>query len=287
MGAIRPGAMIILAARPSMGKTSLAMNIVDKVARGHGTNAPPSAVGVFSLEMSCDDLVMRMLCTEASVSMKKAREGYVGTNSDAHRRLIEAASVLSKASIFLDDSAGLDVTELRARARRMRQKHDVKLIVVDYLQLLHHKDTARQGRQQETASISGVLKAMAKELSVPVLVLSQLSRAPDAREEGRPRLSDLRDSGSIEQDADMVLLLRRPCRLRAGSEKMSEQEKRDREDSRLAIVELAKNRNGPTCEAIRLNFEEEFTRFDDRADNFGADEGPGVGSGDMEEGPSQ
>lgn len=278
MGSMRPGNMMILAARPSMGKTSLAMNIVDKVARGHGTGVPPAAVGMFSLEMSRDDLVMRMLCTEARVSMAKVREGYLASRSDEHRRLIEAADVLSKARIFLDDSAGLDVLELKARARRMRQKHDVRLIVVDYLQLLHHKDAARQGRQLETAAISGALKGMAKELGIPVIVLSQLSRAPDAREEGRPRLSDLRDSGSLEQDADVVLLLRRPCRIKAGSERdLSEDEKRDRQDARLAIIDLAKNRNGPTRDDIKMNFEEEFTRFDDRAENYGAD-----GAGEQE-----
>ena len=164
--------------------------------------------------------------------------------------------MLTKAQMFLDDTGGLDVMELRARARRMKKKHDIQLIIVDYLQLLHAKEYARQGRQIETAYISGNLKAMAKELRVPVMVLSQLSRAPEQRDKlGKPKLSDLRDSGAIEQDADVVCMLRRPC-------KYPDDEEAD--DKMLAVVEVVKQRNGPTGVA-RLNFEEEFVRFRDRA----------------------
>lgn len=264
LSGLRPGNMIVLAARPSMGKTSLVMNIAEKVTCGHIPGGEPAAVGVFSLEMSREDMVMRMLCSHARVSMHRIRQGYLSSKgkSDEHGRLVVAADVLGKAPLFLDDSPGLDITELRARARRMKQKHGVRMIIIDYLQLLHSREHARQGRQFEIAEVSGNIKAMAKELSVPVIVLSQLSRAPEAREVGKPRLSDLRDSGSIEQDADIVLLLRRPCKY---------PEDPDHEDRRLAVIDIAKNRNGPAYDGIRLNFEEDITRFEDRAEEHGVD----------------
>ncbi len=252
---LRPGEMSVLAARPSMGKTSLAMNIAEHVALG--TKDPDSksrAVGIFSLEMSWFSLVQRMLCCRAEIPGFQLAQGYV--SDDFHRRLVQAASVLQKARIVMDDTGGLDVMELRARARRMRKKYGIELVVVDYLQLLNCREYARQGRQLETAAISSNLKAMAKELNLPVLVLSQLSRAPEQRsdKDGRPKLSDLRDSGAIEQDADVVLMLRRPCKY-PGSE--------NHEDTTLAIVDVAKQRNGPTGE-VMLNFEDRFTRFRDR-----------------------
>ena len=260
---MRPSEMIVLAARPSMGKTALAMNIAENVALGVGDpDRKPHAVGVFSLEMSHDALVMRMLCSHAEVPSRNLQQGYLSKAN--HGKLIQAASVLQKAPVYLDDTGGLDVLELRARARRMKIKHGIELVVIDYLQLLHSKEYARQGRQLETAKISGDRKAMAKELKVPVLVLSQLSRAPEQRDKsGRPKLSDLRDSGAIEQDADVVCMLRRPSRY-PGEEHA--------DDSLLAILDVAKQRNGPTGE-LMLNFEEEYVRFRDRAhgvdENFG------------------
>ena len=167
---------------------------------------------------------------------------------------MQAASVLSKAPVYLDDTGGLDVLELRARARRMKKRYRIELLVIDYLQLLHYRELARQGRQLETAGISGHLKAMAKELKVPVLVLSQLSRAPEQRDKlVKPKLSDLRDSGAIEQDADVVCMLRRPCKYEDDEEK---------DDTTLAVLDVAKQRNGPTGE-VRLYFEEDYTRFGD------------------------
>jgi replicative DNA helicase len=250
---LRQSEMIVLAARPSMGKTSLAMNIAENIALGAKTPDKTSRpVGIFSLEMSQESLVLRMLCSHAGVSAFHLSGGFAP--KDDHAKLVNAASVLSKAPIYLDDTAGLDILELRARARRMKKQHSIELIVVDYLQLLHSKEYERQGRQLETADISGNLKAMAKELKVPVLVLSQLNRAPE-RSEGKPRLSDLRDSGAIEQDADVVCLLRRPCRIEGDA---------DHNDESLAIVDIAKHRNGPTADDIRLNFDQEFTRFRDR-----------------------
>ena len=251
---MRAGEMIVLAARPSMGKTSLAMNIVENVALGVGDpDGQAHPVGIFSLEMSQEALVMRMLCCHAGVSSFDLTRGFL--SKSAHKKLTNSASVLMKIPIFLDDTGGLDVTELRARARRMKKKNDVQLIVIDYLQLLHSREYARQGRQLETSHISGNIKAMAKELKIPVLVLSQLSRAPEQRDKtGRPKLSDLRDSGAIEQDADVVCMLRRPCKYPDDEES---------EDETLAIVDVAKQRNGPTGE-IRLNFEDTLTRFRDR-----------------------
>jgi len=251
--------MIVLAARPSMGKTSLAMNIVEHAALGRG-GGKKYAVGVFSLEMSQEQLVRRMLYSKAGVPAWK--DFFSQADST---RISSAADQLGKANIIVDDSAGLDVMDLRARARRMHRLYGIELIVIDYLQLLNDKRRSRDGRQQETASISNSIKAMAKELKIPVLILSQLSRAPEqgGREGNKPRLSDLRDSGAIEQDADVVLLLQRPSyynkELEAGSG----------EDT-LAVVDIAKHRNGPTGE-VKLNFFREITRFEDRDTRHGVD----------------
>lgn len=257
MYGLRPAEMIVLAARPSMGKTSLAMNICEKVALGEGGDRTPRAVGIFSCEMSQEALVLRMLCARAKVSSQSLNQGFVN-QADAMQKLTRAATALEKAPIFVDDTGGLDIMDLRARARRMRKKNGVELIMVDYLQLLNSREYAVQGRQLETAHISSNMKAMAKELNIPVLVLSQLSRAPEQRDKsGKPKLSDLRDSGAIEQDADVVLMLRRPCKY-PGDEEYA--------DTRLAIVDVAKHRNGPTGE-VRLDFIDEYTTFEDRSDH--------------------
>ncbi len=265
---LRGGEMIVLAARPSMGKTSLVMNIAECVALGQdmngrplvGDHARPHPVAVFSLEMSQEALALRMLCGLAGVSSYKIESGMV-SNKNVGNQITRAASQLSKAPLYVDDTGGLDVMELRARARRMKKKYNIELIVIDYLQMLNCREFARQGRQQETSAISSNVKAMAKELKIPVIVLSQLSRAPEQRgdKSAKPKLSDLRDSGAIEQDADVVLLLRRPCK-NPGDEEF--------EDKTLAIVDIAKHRNGPTGE-VRLNFDETLTRFHDRAHDHG------------------
>jgi len=261
---LRKSEMIVIAARPSMGKTSLAMNIAENVALGRTSDKIARPVGIFSLEMSQESLVLRMICSHAGVSAFNVSRGYLSAKAD-HSKLVQAASLFLKAPIYLDDTGGLDVIELRARARRMKKKHNVELIVVDYLQLLHSREFERQGRQQETADISGNLKAMAKELKVPVLVLSQLNRAPE-RSEGKPRLADLRDSGAIEQDADVVCLLRRPCRIENDPE---------HNDETLAIIDIVKHRNGPTGDDVKLNFEQEFTRFRDRVHGVDGMDGAG------------
>lgn len=256
---LQPADMVIIAARPSMGKTSLAMNIAENVAMGVGPDHAPKPVAIFSLEMPRESLVRRMLCSRANISGSALRSGYVST--DVHNRLARAANDIMEAPIYVDDSAGLEAVELRARARRLKKKYDVQLIVIDYLQMLNYSEYSREGRQRETAAISGALKAMAKELRVPVLVLSQLSRAPETRDKTAvPKLSDLRDSGSIEQDADVVMLLRRPCKYKDDPEF---------NDRALAIVDIAKHRNGETRE-IRLNFMDETTRFENRREGVDA-----------------
>ncbi len=263
-GGLQPSDMIIIAARPSMGKTSLAMNIAERVAMGEVADHTPRPVAIFSLEMPRNSLVKRMLCSRAGVAGGVLRSGHISPQH--HQGLVQAAADIGEAPILVDDSAGLEAVELRARARRMKKKHDVQLIVIDYLQMLNYSDKSSEGRQRETAAISGAIKAMAKELRVPVLVLSQLSRAPETRDakSGVPKLSDLRDSGSIEQDADVVMLLRRPCKYPGDPEVM---------DRSLAIVDFAKHRNGATSE-IRLHFTDEITRFDNRREGVDT---PGIG----------
>lgn len=249
---MQAGDLIILAARPSMGKTSLALNVAEHVALG-ARNQPPKPVAVFSLEMSAESLVRRMVCCHAGVPAQNLSTGNVG--AEEHGLLVGAMDVLAKAPIYVDDTAGLEALDLRARARRLKRKYGVEFIVVDYLQLMNFSKFAAEGRQRETAAISQALKGMAKELKVPVLVLSQLSRAPETREKTAvPKLSDLRDSGAIEQDADVVMLLRRPCKYPAD---------KDSGDERLAILDIAKHRNGPTGE-VKLDFDDRFTRFSNR-----------------------
>ena len=245
--------MIVIAARPSMGKTALAMNIAEHVAINGKL-----PVAVFSLEMSSQQLVQRLLCSRARVNLQKVREGFLAERD--FPSLTAAASKLAEAQIFIDDSASLSILELRAKARRLKAQKDIKLIVVDYLQLLRSTTRrAMDNRQLEISEISAGLKGLAKELKVPVLVLAQLNRQPEARTGGKPRLSDLRESGSIEQDADLVGLLVRP-------EIYEEDEEARAEKAGEAEFIIAKQRNGPVGE-IPLTFLKEFTRFETRARN--------------------
>lgn len=245
--------MIVLAARPAMGKTSLAMNIAENAALGKLAKKPV-AVGIFSLEMSREQLVRRMLFSNARVSSQAVQNRM--TQQD-HMKLANAVDRLQKAKIYIDDTPGLEAVELRSRARRMKSRYDIELIVVDYLQLMNYSKFSKDGRQRETMAISGAIKAMAKELAVPVIVLSQLSRATEQRGgENIPKLSDLRDSGAIEQDADVVLLLYRPSYYKHGD---------DRNTDNLAVVDVAKYRHGSTGE-VKMNFIQPYTRFEDRAE---------------------
>jgi replicative DNA helicase len=250
---LHPSEMIVIAARPSMGKTALAMNIVEHVAISQGL-----AVGVFSLEMSSQQLVQRLLCSRARVNLQKVRDGFLAERD--FPSLTAAASKLADARIFIDDSAGLSILELRAKARRLKAQQDIQLIVVDYLQLLRSTTRrAQDNRQLEISEISAGLKGLAKELKIPVIVVAQLNRQPEQRLGGKPRLSDLRESGSIEQDADLVGLLVRP-------EIYEEDEEARAEKAGEAEFIIAKQRNGPVGE-IPLTFLKEFTRFETRARN--------------------
>ena len=251
---LHPAEMIVIAARPSMGKTAFAMNVAEHVAiEGR------KPVAIFSLEMSAQQLVQRLLCSRARVNSKKVRDGFLAERDFS--TLTSAASKLADAQMFIDDTAGLNILELRAKARRLKSQHDIQLIVVDYLQLL--RSTSRRGqdnRQIEISEISAGLKSLAKELSIPVIVLAQLNRNPENRtgdSKGRPRLSDLRESGSIEQDADFVGLLVR-------EEYYADTDEERQESEGKADLIIAKQRNGPTGE-VPLTFIKEYTRFEDRA----------------------
>jgi replicative DNA helicase len=239
--------MIILAARPSMGKTSLALNFAE--AASMPKKGTPAATLVFSLEMSAAQLALRMLCSRARVNMKLLRDGLLSKNGDEQNRLVQTADEFSKAPIFIDDSSALSIMQLRAKARRIHARTPLGFIVVDYLQLLSPTD-ARVPREQQVAEASRGLKSLAKELDVPVLVLSQLNRSSE-KENRVPKLADLRESGSIEQDADVVLMLARP---RDADEKFQVAA-----DSAELIV--AKQRNGPVGE-LKLTFLRDITRFE-------------------------
>jgi replicative DNA helicase len=250
-GGLRASEMIVIAARPSMGKTALAMNIAE-----YASVTEKRPVGVFSLEMSTDQLVQRLLCSRARVNMQKVRDGFIAERD--YTALTAAAAKLSEAPLFIDDTSGMTILELRAKARRFKAQHKVELIIVDYLQLLRAATKRRDdNRQVEVAEISAGLKSLAKELGIPVIVVAQLNRQPEARHGGKPRLSDLRESGSIEQDADLVALLVR-------REVYEEDEEARQEMAGEAELIIAKQRNGPVGE-IPLIFLKEFTRFEDRA----------------------
>jgi replicative DNA helicase len=249
------GEMIVVAARPSMGKTSLAMNIAEHVAVEEKL-----PVGVFSLEMTSESLVMRMLCSRARVNLRNVREGFLAERD--FPPLTNAASNLTSAPLFIDDSSGLSILQLRAKARRMYQQYGIKLFVIDYLQLLHSTARRAENRQQEIADISNGIKSLAKELNVPVIVLSQLNREFEKDKTRKPQLSDLRESGAIEQDADVVGLLYKPGR---GKGEGGEDDDGGAEQDALSVnLLIAKQRNGPTGD-VRLTFLKSYTRFESAA----------------------
>ncbi len=248
------GEMIVVAARPSMGKTSLAMNIAEHVAIQEKL-----PVGVFSLEMTSDSLVMRMLCSQARVNLRSVREGFLVERD--FPQLLNAAGRLSSAPLFIDDTSGMSILQLRAKARRMSQQYGIKLFVIDYLQLLHSTARRAENRQQEIADISNGIKSLAKELNVPVIVLSQLNRELEKDKDRKPRLSDLRESGAIEQDADLVCLLYKPSR---GEEDESGGSGGEEQDALPVNLLIAKQRNGPTGD-VHLTFLKSYTRFESAA----------------------
>ena len=247
---LHPSDFIILAARPSMGKTALALNIVQNVAlRAHKViGGEPRSVAFFSLEMSKEQLVNRMLCAEAGIDSQRLRVGEMHDEDWTH--LWDACDTMSRAKIYIDDTAGITAMDMRSRARRLKAEHGLDLIVVDYLQLMQGSGKRNNSgdRQQEVSEISRSLKALARELDVPVLALSQLSRSVESRQVKRPMLSDLRESGSLEQDADIVAFLYR-----------EDYYNPDTENKHTELI-IAKHRNGPV-DTVNLFFQKQFTKF--------------------------
>ncbi|MDP3143139.1 MAG: replicative DNA helicase [Candidatus Omnitrophota bacterium] len=235
--------LIVIAGRPSMGKSALALSIAE-----HAAVVEKIPVGFFSLEMSKEQLVQRLLCSHAKVDAHKVRSGFLAPQD--WPKLTSAAGKLSEAPIFIDDSPAISALELRAKARRLKSHHDIKLIVLDYLQLMRGSVRSSESRQQEISEISRSLKALARELDIPVIGISQLSRAVESRQDHRPQLSDLRESGAIEQDADVVVLLLR-----------EEYYFPTEENKGIAEVIIAKQRNGPVG-SIRMAFIKEYMRFE-------------------------
>ncbi|HIE64804.1 MAG: replicative DNA helicase [Nitrospira sp.] len=258
MSGLQPSDLIIVAGRPSMGKTAFALGIAQNIAvRGAGT------VGIFSLEMSKEQLVLRMLCSEARVDAHKLRSGFLGRpGNDNWKKLIKAAGRLNDAPIFIDDTPAMTILEMRAKARRLKAEHNLSLLIVDYLQLMRGRGDAGS-REQEISDISRSLKGLAKELRIPVIALSQLSRAVESRPEKkkRPILADLRESGAIEQDADVVLFIYReevydPCKCPREGECVCGRKGK-------AEIIIGKQRNGP-IDDIPMTFIDRYTRFEDR-----------------------
>jgi len=245
---LQKGEMIIVAGRPSMGKTAFALNLAEHI--GIVEKTP---LAIFSLEMGKQQLAERFLCSYSGVDSQLVRKGMLDTTH--YQKLVEGCGVISEAPIFIDDTPGLTPLEIRAKARRLKRSHDIQCIMVDYLQLMHLGGRV-ESRQQEIGAISRYTKSLARELNVPVVMLSQLNRAAEGREGHRPRMSDLRESGNIEQDADVIMLLHREDYYMRGEP--------DFEPTNTAEVIIAKQRNGPT-DTVKLTFREQCTRFENLA----------------------
>jgi replicative DNA helicase len=245
----QPSDLVIIASRPSMGKTSLALNIAQHI----GVKTERS-VGVFSLEMSKEQLFLRMLTAEARIDAQRFRGGQK-LGEQEYRKISQALNTLGEARVFIDDSAGVGVLEMRAKARRLKQEHGLDMLIVDYIQLMQGRGRY-ENRTLELASISRALKGLAKELQIPILVLSQLSRAPEARKDHRPQLSDLRESGALEQDADVVIFIYR-----------DDQYNPSPENENTAELLISKQRNGPTG-VVKLAFLKEMTRFENQTNTY-------------------
>ncbi|MGG0239595.1 replicative DNA helicase [Bacillus rhizoplanae] len=234
--------LIIVAARPSVGKTAFSLNIAQNVATKTDEN-----VAIFSLEMGSDQLVMRMLCAEGNIDAQRLRTGSL--TSEDWAKLTMAMGSLSNAGIFIDDTPGIRVSEIRAKCRRLKQEHGLGMILIDYLQLIQGSGKSGENRQQEVSEISRTLKGLARELEVPVIALSQLSRGVESRQDKRPMMSDIRESGSIEQDADIVAFLYR-----------EDYYDRETENKNTIEIIIAKQRNGPVG-SVELAFVKEFNKF--------------------------
>lgn len=247
MSGLQPSDLVLIAARPSMGKTAFVLNIAQHVAIRE-----KKAVAFFSLEMSKEQLVQRMLCAEAAIDAQRLRIGELEEND--WKKLVIAADRLASAPVFIDDTASITAVEMRAKCRRLKIEHDLQLVIIDYLQLMQGSGNNRgENRQQEISEISRSLKGLARELNVPVIALSQLSRSVESRQSKRPMLSDLRESGSLEQDADIVAFLYREDYYDPDSEKKN-----------ITEIIVAKHRNGPV-DTVQLFFHKQFTKFSDLA----------------------
>lgn len=264
LAGLQEGEMSIIAARPSMGKTTLALNLAEQVALGGAIGSGESErapVAFFSMEMSKQAVAQRLLSARSGVDAHLLRTNKIGEQH--FQKLVRACGELGEAPIFIDDTPGMTVLQLRARVRRMASQHKVKCVFVDYLQLMTAPGAARESRQVEVSAISRGLKALARELNIPVVCLSQLNRGAEQREGHRPRMSDLRESGSIEQDADVVMLLHREDYYHVGDEAWA----RENPDKiGLAEIIVAKQRNGPTG-TVSLTWNSAITRFQNHAGN--------------------
>ena len=255
---LQPGELIIVAARPSMGKTALALNLAENIALGGGAGGTPAATLFFSLEMSRQAVTQRILCSRSGVDSQRLRRNMLG-DAD-YQSLMAACGELGNAPLYIDDTPAMSITQLRARARRVWSQRHVRCIFVDYMQLLTAPGASRESRQVEVSAISRGLKALARELNVPIVCLSQLNRGAEQREGHRPRMSDLRESGSIEQDADLVMLLHREAYYHAGEPDWAA-DNPDREH--LAELIISKQRNGPTG-VVEFEWDSKTTRFNPR-----------------------
>ena len=244
LGGFQKSDLVILAARPAVGKTSLALNFALNAARRYG-----KVVGFFSLEMSAEQIVQRLLSMETGIDQQRLRQGEI--RDDEWDMLMRAAAVLSETLLYIDDTPAMSAIELRTKARRLQAEHGLDLILVDYLQLMRGDNHRSENRVQEISYISRSLKSLARELEAPLIALSQLSRAVEQRTDHKPQLSDLRESGAIEQDADIVMFIYR-----------EDMTKEDSERKNIADIIVAKHRNGPT-DTIPLFFQKELTRFAD------------------------
>ncbi len=269
LGGLQYGDFIVVAARPSMGKTALALSMLEYI--GVVENIPAA---FFSMEMSKLQIAQRMICSHAQVDLHKLRHGRLSDQEKTKLKLV--CGNMRNYRIFIDDTPGMSVLELRAKARRLKMMHDIQVVFVDYLQLMYDR-ASRENRQQEISAISRGLKGLARELNIPVVALAQLNRQVEGREGNRPRMSDLRESGAIEQDADVVVLLHREeyylNKRRSASDERSELLERVRGKADLIV---AKQRNGPTGD-VELHFNPQFTRFDNAAPAYIRDGGYGSG----------
>ncbi|MGI9422830.1 MAG: replicative DNA helicase [Hyphomicrobiaceae bacterium] len=273
MGGLQSSDLIILAGRPSMGKTALVTNIAYNIAKNYRAEAQPdgtekvvdgACVGFFSLEMSAEQLATRILSEQAEIPSEKIRRGMI--TEDEFRRLVEVSQVMSQAPLFIDQTGGISIAQLAARARKLKRQRGLGLLIVDYLQLLSGGKRSGEGRVQEITEITTGLKALAKELEVPIIALSQLSRQVEQREDKRPQLSDLRESGSIEQDADVVMFVYREeyyverTKPNEGTAEFTDWFQKMSQVAGKAEVIIGKQRHGPVG-TVQLSFESMYTRF--------------------------